>query len=144
LCHFEQSCRPLQKQCKQKYEGRAFVLGAGVLLLEHSMVNNARTPIISALACFPELCFTVTALRAGTRLRIRLVHKLLICILVNKLLTITRRNFSKANMGLSNLPLELLGLILANIFPNEWNHCNNRREVLSLRTVCRKYLNRVS
>jgi hypothetical protein len=95
----------------------------------------------------------VTALRARTRaksiqpriskLRIRQVHKLLICTLINKPLIIIRRNFSKANMNLSHLPLELLGLILANIFPNEWNHYNSGLEVLNLRTVCRKYLKRV-
>jgi hypothetical protein len=42
-------------------------------------------------------------------------------------------------MSLSNLPYELFGLILANIFPNEWNHYNSGLEVLNLRTVCRKY-----
>jgi hypothetical protein len=46
-------------------------------------------------------------------------------------------------MSLSHLPPELLGLILTNIFPNEWNLYKNGLEVLSLRTVCRKYLKRV-
>ena len=60
--------------------------------------------------------------------------------LVNKLLIITRRNFSnKTNMGLSYLPPELWGLILANIFSDKWNRC----EILSLRTICRKYSKRV-
>jgi hypothetical protein len=70
-------------------------------------------------------------------------NKLLICTLVNKPLTITRRNFSKVNMSLNHLPFELLGLILANIFPDEWNHYNSGREVLNLRTVCRRYSKRV-
>ena len=69
----------------------------------------------------------------------RQVHKLLICTLVNKLLTITRRNFSKANMSLSHLPPELLGLILANIFPDEWDRYDSGFKVLNLRIVCRKY-----
>jgi hypothetical protein len=59
--------------------------------------------------------------------------------LVNKLLTITRRNFSKANMSLSHLPPELLGLILANIFPDEWDRYDSGFKVLNLRIVCRKY-----
>jgi hypothetical protein len=46
-------------------------------------------------------------------------------------------------MSLIRLPFELLELILANIFPDEWNHCNSGLEVLNLRTVCRKYLKRV-
>jgi hypothetical protein len=46
-------------------------------------------------------------------------------------------------MSLSHLPPELLGLILANIFPDKWNHYNYGFEVLNLRTVCRKYLKRV-
>jgi hypothetical protein len=46
-------------------------------------------------------------------------------------------------MGLSHLPPELLGPILANIFPDEWNHYNSGLEVLNLRTVCRKYSKRV-
>jgi hypothetical protein len=62
---------------------------------------------------------------------------------VNKLLTITRRNFPKVNMSLNHLPLEVLGLILANICPDEWNHYNGGLEVLNLRTVCRKYSKRV-
>src|SRR5436853_7723903 len=74
---------------------------------------------------------------------IRQVHKPLIYTLVNKLLTITRRNFSKVNMSLSHLPPELFGLILANLFPDEWNPYNNGSEVLNLRTVCRKYLKRI-
>jgi hypothetical protein len=74
---------------------------------------------------------------------IRQVHKLLICTLVNKLLTITRRNFSKANMSLSHLPPELLGLILENIFSDERNHYRSGLKVLNLRTVCRKYSKRV-
>jgi hypothetical protein len=49
----------------------------------------------------------------------------------------------KANMGLGHLPFELLGLILANIFPDEWKHYYGEFEVLlNLRTVCRKYLKR--
>jgi hypothetical protein len=77
------------------------------------------------------------------RFPIRQVHKLLICTLVNKQLTITRRNFSKTNMSLSHLPPELLGLILANIFSNERNHDKSELEVLNLRTVCRKHSKRV-
>jgi hypothetical protein len=46
-------------------------------------------------------------------------------------------------MSLSHLPLELLGLILVNIFPDEWNPYNRGLEVLNLRTVCRKYLKHV-
>jgi hypothetical protein len=46
-------------------------------------------------------------------------------------------------MSLSHLPLELLGPILTNIFPDEWNHYNSGLEVLNLRTVCRKYLKRI-
>jgi hypothetical protein len=47
-------------------------------------------------------------------------------------------------MSLSHLPFELLGLILANIFPDEWKHYDSELEVLlSLRTVCRKYSKRV-
>jgi hypothetical protein len=46
-------------------------------------------------------------------------------------------------MSLSHLPFELLGLIIANICPDEWNHYNGGLEVLNLRTVCRKYLKRV-
>ena len=46
-------------------------------------------------------------------------------------------------MGLSHLPVELLELILVNIFPDEWNYYDNGLEVLDLRTVCRKYLKRV-
>jgi hypothetical protein len=46
-------------------------------------------------------------------------------------------------MGLSHLPVELLELILVNIFPDEWNHYNSGLEVLNLRIVCRKYLKRV-
>src|SRR5271163_2705593 len=42
-------------------------------------------------------------------------------------------------MSLSHLPLELLELILTNIFPDEWNRYNSGLEVLDLRTVCRKY-----
>jgi Ankyrin repeats (many copies) len=43
-------------------------------------------------------------------------------------------------MSLSHLSFELLGLILANIFPSEWKHYNTGLEVLlTLRTVCRKY-----
>jgi hypothetical protein len=45
-------------------------------------------------------------------------------------------------MSLGRLPFELLGLILVNIFPNEWNHYGGYG-VLDLRTVCRKYLKRV-
>jgi hypothetical protein len=46
-------------------------------------------------------------------------------------------------MSLNHLPVELLGLILANIFPDEWNHQNSGLKVLNLRTVCRKHLKRV-
>jgi hypothetical protein len=46
-------------------------------------------------------------------------------------------------MSLSNLPFELLELILTNIIPDEWNHYNDGLEVLDLRTVCRKYLKRI-
>jgi hypothetical protein len=46
-------------------------------------------------------------------------------------------------MGLSQLPVELLELILVNIFPDKWNHYDDGLEVLDLRTVCRKYLKRV-
>jgi hypothetical protein len=46
-------------------------------------------------------------------------------------------------MGLNHVPVELLELILANIFPDEWNHHSSGLEVLNLRTVCRKYLKRV-
>jgi hypothetical protein len=46
-------------------------------------------------------------------------------------------------MGLSHVPVELLELILVNIFPDEWNHYDDGPEVLDLRTVCRKYLKRV-
>jgi hypothetical protein len=42
-------------------------------------------------------------------------------------------------MSLSYLPPELLGLILANIFPDEWNCYYNELTVLNLRIVCRKY-----
>jgi hypothetical protein len=42
-------------------------------------------------------------------------------------------------MGLNHLPPELLGLILENIFPDEWSHYNGGFKVLRLRTVCRKY-----
>jgi hypothetical protein len=52
-------------------------------------------------------------------------------------------SLSKANMSLNHLPPELLGLILANIFPDEWNHYYWGVKVLSLRTVCRKYSKRV-
>ena len=101
---------------------------------------------------------SVTALRAGTRAKsnsedltpksshgsvTHAPNKLLICTLVHKLLTITWRNFSKVNMSLNHLPFELLGLILANIFPDEWNHYDSGLEVLNLRTVCRKYSKRV-
>jgi len=50
-------------------------------------------------------------------------------------------------MGLNHLPPELLGLILANTFPdtflNEWDHYTGELGVLNLRTVCRKYSKRV-
>jgi hypothetical protein len=46
-------------------------------------------------------------------------------------------------MSLSHLPLELLELILANIFPDEWNLYDSGLEVLNLRIVCRKYSKRV-
>jgi hypothetical protein len=46
-------------------------------------------------------------------------------------------------MSLSYLPLELLGLILVNIFPDKWNYYYNKLEVLNLRVICRKYLKRV-
>jgi hypothetical protein len=55
------------------------------------------------------------------------------------MLTIIRQNFPKVNMGLNHLPLELLGLILANIFPDKWEHYDSGFEVLNLRTVCRQY-----
>jgi hypothetical protein len=43
-------------------------------------------------------------------------------------------------MSLSHLPPELLGLILANVFPDEWKRYNGELKVLlNLRTVCRKY-----
>jgi hypothetical protein len=46
-------------------------------------------------------------------------------------------------MSLSHLPFELLGLILANTFPDEWKYYDTRLKVLlNLRTVCRKYLKR--
>jgi hypothetical protein len=64
-------------------------------------------------------------------------------ILVNKLLIITRRNFSKVNMSLSHLPFELLRLILTNIFPDKWSRFYSWFEILNLRTVCRKYSKRV-
>jgi hypothetical protein len=48
-----------------------------------------------------------------------------------------------ANISLSHLPLELLGLILANIFPDEWDRYDSGFEVLNLRIVCRKYSKRV-
>jgi hypothetical protein len=84
-----------------------------------------------------ELSSTITY--RTLQLPIRQAHKLLTCTLVNKLLAITRRNFSKANMNLNHLPLELLGLIVENIFPDEWHHYNSGLEVLNLRIVCRKY-----
>ena len=87
---------------------------------------------------------SVTALRAGPVTdQSHAPNKLLICTLVHKLLTITRRNFSKVNMSLNHLPFELLGLILANIFPDEWDRYYNGVKVLDLRIVCRKYLKRV-
>src|ERR1700733_15088445 len=46
-------------------------------------------------------------------------------------------------MSLSHLPPELLGLILANIFPDEWDHYRSGLKVLNLRIVCRKYSKRV-
>jgi hypothetical protein len=46
-------------------------------------------------------------------------------------------------MSLSHLPPELLGLILANIFPDEWNHYDSGFDILNLRIVCRKYSKRV-
>jgi hypothetical protein len=46
-------------------------------------------------------------------------------------------------MSLSHLPLEVLGLILTNIYYDEWDHYNGGLKVLNLRTVCRKYLKRV-
>jgi hypothetical protein len=47
-------------------------------------------------------------------------------------------------MSLSYLPFELLGLILANIFPEEWEYYYGELKVLlKLRTVYRKYLKRV-
>jgi len=46
-------------------------------------------------------------------------------------------------MSLSHLPPELLGPILANIFPDEWKHYDSGLEVLNLRNVCRKYSKRV-
>jgi hypothetical protein len=95
----------------------------------------------------------VTALRAGARAGARAKVKDRLSseaaqlpspvTLVNKLLTITRRNFSKANMSPSHLPPELLGLILANIFPDEWNHYSSGFKILNLRIVCRKYSKRV-
>jgi hypothetical protein len=50
---------------------------------------------------------------------------------------------SKANMSLSNLPPELLGLILTNILPDEWNCYYSGFKVLNLRIICRKYSKRV-
>jgi hypothetical protein len=44
-------------------------------------------------------------------------------------------------MSLNHLPPELLGLILANTFPREWNRYDSG--LLNLRTVCRKYSKRV-
>jgi hypothetical protein len=35
-------------------------------------------------------------------------------------------------MSLSHLPPELLGPILANIFPDKWNHYNSGLKVLNL------------
>jgi hypothetical protein len=46
-------------------------------------------------------------------------------------------------MSLSHLPPELLRLILANMFPDEWDRYNDGFEVLNLRIVCRKYSKRV-
>jgi hypothetical protein len=46
-------------------------------------------------------------------------------------------------MSLNHLPPELLGLILANTFPDVWNHYDSGLEVFNLRTVCRKYSKRV-
>jgi hypothetical protein len=46
-------------------------------------------------------------------------------------------------MSLSHLPPELLRLILADIFPEEWNHYHSGFKILNLRIVCRKYLKRV-
>jgi ankyrin repeat protein len=46
-------------------------------------------------------------------------------------------------MSLNHLPLEVLGLILTNIYPNGWNQYNGGLEVLNLRIVCRKYSKRV-
>src|SRR5277367_5111474 len=46
-------------------------------------------------------------------------------------------------MSLSHLPLELLGPILINIFPDEWDYYFRWYEVLNLRTVCRKYVKRI-
>jgi hypothetical protein len=55
-----------------------------------------------------------------------------------------KRGLLTTNMSLSNLPFELLGLILVNIFPDEWRYYNRGLKVLlKLRTVCRKYLKRV-
>jgi hypothetical protein len=42
-------------------------------------------------------------------------------------------------MSFSHLPRELLGLILANIFPDEWNHYDSGFKILDPRIVCRKY-----
>ena len=46
-------------------------------------------------------------------------------------------------MSLSHLPPELLGLILANVFPGEWDRYHSGFKVLNLRIVCRKYSKRV-
>jgi hypothetical protein len=46
-------------------------------------------------------------------------------------------------LSLSHLSPELLGLILANIFPDEPNHYYSGLKILNLRIVCHKYSKRV-
>jgi hypothetical protein len=46
-------------------------------------------------------------------------------------------------MSLSHLPLEVLGLILANTFHDEWNAYYSGFKILDLRIICRKYSKRI-
>jgi hypothetical protein len=89
----------------------------------------------------------VTALRAGARAGARAKSKIDYPLRpLNSLLSINCWQLpggSKANMSLNHLPPELLGLILANIFPDEWNHYDSGFEILNVRIVCRKYSKRV-
>ena len=86
---------------------------------------------------------TILRARAEARAKIETTQLSSPVILVNKLLIITRRNLSKANMSFSHLPFELLRLILANIFPDEQSRYYDWFKVLNLRIVCRKYSKRV-